>query len=271
MPKRVVMSLFDFLIIYLSLGAPFAVCFYLQNRKAVRPRELWLKTILNFVFWIPFAYQLIRKSDSAAKFFSNIFDNQSFSDAEREKNITLARKNLEMIFAKNGSKRSIFEFRETLERYTGLTLAGQIDERNSQNERPDFEIFSIAGSSQKEIAARCLQRRNRKRLFFHHTQSRRSFLALLAELFDTDSESERLKKAAIDFVTLLEDGEALAAIDKMFGSQTQTPEMPNVVNAETELWKSGKPQPPTIDPISTRLQILTTTAATTTTNSRGRD
>lgn len=260
------MSLYDFLIIYLSLGAPFAVYYFLQNRNERKSPRLWLKTILKFLFWLPFAYKIARKSGRAGNFFKNIFDGESFSDAETDKNIHLIQKQMEKKIFESDSSLSIYEFRETLERYAGLTLAGQFEAKDSQNERVDFEIFRVAGNKQTEIAAACLQRRNRKRLSFHHTQSRLNFLTVIQRLFDSDPENEQIRKSAIDFVTLLNDAEALETIEKMFGGERQTAETPNVKISETEIWKSDKQKPQNTKSISVRLKALTTV-----TNLRGKD
>jgi hypothetical protein len=251
------MNLYDFLIIYLACGAPLGVYYFLQNRKTPNFERLRLKTVLNFLFWIPFAYRLLQKSKILQGAFRNIFDHHSALDAEAEKNIYAIRKRLEKIYLESNLKLSIYEVREILDRYAGLTLECQFEHINSQTARTKSGIFQITGHKNAELAVICLERRNRKRLLLHQTEARRDFLHLLSELFDSGSELKSLESAAIEFVTLLKDAAARKTIEKMFDFRTQTEKAANVKNAETEIWKSETQKPLLTRPNSTRLKTLT--------------
>jgi hypothetical protein len=251
------MNLYDFLIIYLACGAPLGVYYFLQNRKSPKTEQLWLKTLLNFIFWLPNAYRLLRQSEPLRNFFNNIFGGKNALDANIEKRIHPVQKRLEKIFLESKLKLSIYEVREILDRYVGLTLECQFEQTNSQTARTENEIFQISAHKNANLAEICLQRRNRKRLSFHQTEARRDFLNLLSQLSEFDSENEQLKMAASEFVTLLKDEQARDAIEKMFGRETQTAEAPSVKNAETAIWKSETQKPLLTKPISTRLKAMT--------------
>jgi hypothetical protein len=260
------MNLYDFLIIYLSGGAPLGVYYFLLNRKTPHFKHLWLKTFLTFTFWLPFAYRLLRKSSLMQSVSGVFFGRKLVLDANIEKNIYPIQKQLEKVFLESNLKLSIYEVREIFERYAGLTLTCQFEHNNSQTARTENKIFEIAGHQNAELAAACLHRRNRNRLTFHQTEARRDFLNLLAELFDSDSDIEKLHETAIEFVTLLNDTEARNAIEKIFDLKTQTAEELNVKNTETAIWKSETQKPLLPKPSSTRLKALT--AAT---SLRGKD
>jgi hypothetical protein len=257
LPKSFAMNLYDFLIIYLSCGAPLGVYYFLQNRKTPKFERLRLKTVLNFLFWIPFAYRLLQKSKILQNAFNNIFGSSSVLDAAAEKNIYAIRKRLEKIYLESNLKLSIYEVREILDRYAGLTLECQFEHKFSQTARTKSGIFQITEHKNAELAAICLERRNRKRLLLHQTEARRDFLHLLSELFDSGSDLENLESTAIEFVTHLKDAEARAAIEKMFGFETQTENTPNVKHAETEIWTSETQKPLLTRPASARLKTLT--------------
>ncbi|HEY0426203.1 MAG TPA: hypothetical protein VGC76_00225 [Pyrinomonadaceae bacterium] len=251
------MNLYDFLIIYLACGAPFGVYYFLQNRKMHEFEYLRLKSILNFLFWLPSAVRLLRKNGDLQNFFRNNFGGERSLDAKTEKNICLAQKRLEKIFLESRAKLSIYEFREIINRYVGLTVTSQFEHKTAQTARTKNDLFQISGHKNNSLAAVCLERRNRKRLLFHQRQARVDFLKVLAELFDSGSDRENLETAAIEFATLLNDAEALGALEKLFKREAQTGETANVKNAETEIWKTEARKPLLVTPNSTRLKALT--------------
>lgn len=237
------MNLYDFLIIYLAAGAPLGVYYFLHERKRPDFKHLWIKTLLNFLFWAPFAVRLLRQNKISVDTFNNVFGEKSSPDADAEKIIHSIRKRFEKIYLETGLDISIYEFREVLERYSGLTRAGQFEEGNSQTARYDNEFFRIADHKNAELAAICLERRNRRRLSFHQTEARLDFLQLLSGLSDSGSEKEILFRTAIEFVTELGDDAALDALKKMFEPEWQTKTVASVRNAETDLWKADIQQP----------------------------
>ncbi len=230
------MNIYDWLIIYLACGAPFAVYYFLQNRRVANSNSLWLKTVLVFSFWLPFAMRLLFENRT----LRNIFDKQTDSDSTRDKQLAPLRKNLETAIIsiiphkrENILAPTIFEVREILERYTGLTLALQTEPDFS---RTDNEFYKISNHKNARLAEICSARRNRQRLFFHQTEARRDFLNLIGIAND-----KKLFRQTVQFAKLLKDSEAQIALEKL--AQTTTPE--SVKTTENDLWKSAthKPQP----------------------------
>ena len=257
------MTLYDFLIIYLTCGAPLGVYYFLQHRSVFNSKRLWLKTILNFFFWQPAAYHFLRKSDWLKNIFNKLFARKSLSDAEIENKLRPLQKHLEEAVLESQTKVSVFELREIFERYAGLTLALQNENKTDQTARN--KIFQIAGRVDSEVAAICLSRRNRKRLIHHQTLARLDFLNIFADLHASRPKTAKLSKSAIEFITLLNDAEAQAALNQMLEQRAQSVEAEDVKNAREDLWKP-EPKPMLTNSEPTRLKSLTAMM-----NLRGKD
>lgn len=248
----------DFAIIYLACGAPFGVYFFLQNRRSEKVYLLWIRTILTFVVWLPFAILLLLK-----KFR---LDKKQFFSVNDEKRIFSIQKQIEEILVEKDSQISIYSFREIFERYIGLTAANY-DQNNVTG--AEKEIFRISGSSNTELAAICYYRRNRKRLSFHHTLARQDFLKFTAQLFEMSSDQKKFAKLSIEFVKLLNDSEAENKLGELFRNDSQTEKGFAVNPLEKDVWnpETHKPLPINpISPISTQLQTMSLT-----TNLRAKD
>jgi len=249
------MNLIEFIIIYLACGAPFSVYFYLENRFENEQNFLWLKTFLAFVFWIPFSFLAVRKSEMFKRLFIPNFNKISFVEVKVEENLYSVQKEIEKIFTEKNLKISLFEFRQTIERYVGLTFS--VRSENAAASEQEKEIFRVAQIKDVEIAALCLKRRNRKLLDFHHTKARQDFLQMIERLFDSISDVVNFQHSVIEFVNLLNDSAARDHLEKLFAENLQTESPQCVQQLEKVLWKSDIPEPMFTEPISARLQILT--------------
>ena len=237
----------DILIIYLACGAPFGVYYFLQNRAKLASGKLWLNTFFAFAFWIPAAIEFLRES----KFFNRTASIDRDTESIREKKLNLIQKRFEKILQESSLKISIFEFREMIDRYIGLTYAQQ-----SKNEKPSLaekEIFRISKNNNSEIAAICLERRNQKRLSFHQTGAREDFLGFVSQLSETSAYSKVIGVLAIEFVKTLKDLEAIAALEKLFDSDSQTGKYFDVKQLEKAIWNTEVHKPLPAKQISTRL------------------
>lgn len=252
------MNLRDLFIIYLACGAPFGVYYFLQNRNRTETKILWLKSLLRFVFWIPFAWQLVVRTSLLTNLYNHGFDKRSESDSKIESEIEDIKKIFEKNFAKNNFSLSIFEFRETFDRYVGLSAEVQNDAAEISS--AETELFRITDHSNKKLAETCLNRRNRKRLSFHHKLARRDFFEICRMLFDSSPEFQPLLDRAIKLTALLEDSEARIMFENLAVEFSQTEEKQNVSTPENELWNSEKQKLLTEPKISTNLQVLTATA-----------
>jgi len=252
------MNLRDLFIIYLACGAPFGVYYFLQNRNHLETNILWLKSLLRFVFWIPFAVQMVARKSLFTNLYAYRFDKSANSDAKKEIEIEEIKKLFENAFAEKDLSLSIYEFREIFDRYVGLSV--EIQTENEEFSQSETEIFRITNHSNKNLAEICLHRRNRKRLSFHQKLARRDFFEIFKRIFDKSSEPQTLFDKASKLADLINDSEAKEILEKFSEESLQTQEKQNVRNLEKELWNSEKHKPLTEKKISTNLQALTATA-----------
>jgi len=195
---------------------------------------------------MPFALRYLRNR------FYNKFGGELFSDAKFGKKIHAARTRLEKALSEKDPNISIYEIRQIFDRYVSFTLSAQTDNRDSRFVLANDEIFRIAGHNNSELAAICLDRRNRKELTFHQTLARLDLLDLLAG-------KGELGAWAIEFVSLLKDREASEEIEKMFDVKPQTRKESLVKDTEKQLWNSETQKPAFTKKISERLKTLTAT------------
>lgn len=251
------MNLTDLLIIYLACGSPFGVYYFLHNRRRRQNTHLfWLKTILIFFMWLPFAVRLLLNKVGT--------DQSHYLEIKKEKSLFSIQKQIEAILLETSLPVSIYELREIFDRYVGLTLVNT--DKNAADIKSNKEFFQISDHSDAGLAARCYERRNRKRLSFHHTLARQDFLSLIGEMSSCSKQKE-LGNLAVEFAAVLNDSESLKVLETIFTANSQTAHQFTVTDTEKDLWKPEKHKPlPVISPISTQLQTMT--AAT---NSRSKD
>lgn len=246
LPFSLVMTFFDLIIIYLACGAPFGVYYFLHYRKRSFSRQIWIKSILAFLFWIPFAYRLLRNGKIRRKLFNLGFNSNTFTESQPEKQLFLLQHRIEKFSLESRSPISIFEIREVFDRYCGLTLAIQnVGENFNEKNENAAALFRIAERENVKLGAICLQRRNQKRLEFHQTQASKDFLKLIGHLSRITDQTDILRKLSIQFVELLKDEKTVIEIEKLFSSSLQTDKKLPVKESEKDLWKPEiqKPQP----------------------------
>ena len=247
------MNLIDVFIIYLSCGAPVGVYFYFQNRRRLFSKQLWLKTVLNFVFWIPFFLQIIQRS----KTVENLFKTKTefgLDSSKKALKLGLLQKRLEKALIENRVQFSIYEFREVFERFVGLSLV--LPDSNKNVGAHEREIFLIENRKTSEIAARCFHRRNLKRLSFHQTEAEKDFLRMIAEFSDSFSDSSEIRDLTFEVLEILNNHEARTALSKIFAVRRQMSQENIVRELEKDLWnpEAHKPQP--AKSISMKLQTV---------------
>ncbi len=171
------------------------------------------------------------------------FEKKLLSDRLMEKNISQHQKWLENFLYASNLEISIYEFREIIERFIGLTLA--IQNEGEIINQTEGNIFRAANCEKIELSAKCLNRRNRKRLFYHQNLARQDFLHLIARLFAFRSNQKELKVLAIEFVSLLNEQKAKAALEQFFIETLPTEKNFPLKNQEKDLWNKEvrKPMP----------------------------
>ena len=221
------MTVSDYMIIYLSAGAPFAVYVFLQMSGTPLVRRILTAFGAMLVWPVAAAIWIVRRFRGIEPF--------GFESADKSRRINSLANSLERSILGNGSTVSLYEWREIYERYTGLSLAVAEAEDNSD----DNELFEVAGNKNGKLGTVCLNRRNRNRLIFHHTQARNDFLdALIRAKCDGDAFGLALELAA-----LLDDADAAADLKSMRGPLEQNPGRTPVIDMEQDIWNPPTPKP----------------------------
>lgn len=233
------MKLVDLIIIYLACGAPFGVYFFLQNRENLISTQLWLKSFLTGLLWIPFALKLFH-CFVTKKLYKTQFAVTNQADSVKKLKIDEFEKTFSNYLFKNDCDLSLFEFRENFERYIGLTLSLPKD---SENIVTDSEFFRITNHNNLKLGEICLQRRNRLRLESHQTQARKDLLKSFAIINLNLGEAKKFRFQVFEFFGVFEDLEAQTKLDEIFQSTTQTENGDNVKQMEKDVWKSKEHKP----------------------------
>lgn len=243
------MSVSDFIIIYLACGTPFGMYHFINNRKS---DSHWLTSLLTVFVWIPYALVLLREK---TKFFiKSNSSNNNLLPREDEFLLEKTKKQLESFLAGHLNFFPIFEYRETIERYTGLTIA--LLAANSKPTNKEKEFFKISANENKKLAAECLHRRNRKLLSFHHTLARQDFLNFTLKYKDELSEMEIIYNLLLKIAEILRDDEAVNLLKLNFTGIPQSAENENVSQLEKELWNSETHKQPPAKSLTSSLKVM---------------
>lgn len=228
----------EFLIIYLSIGAPFGVHYFLEHRFGGANPAVLSKTVAVALFWCFYGVFLIfrRSPDSAKLIGTSNLTNAAENEVERKIQILLASFS---DAALRGDYISFFDFRETIERYAGLTAAL----REAPGGEYENEIFTVAGRRNKEdlrLANQCLRRRNLLRLKTHREKARIDFLSLFEKLSHRASHStapDSFYGAALQLAETLGDSETVSALRRITNKIGER-EFESISRAgtEKELW-----------------------------------
>lgn len=240
LPLNTSVNVFDVIIIYLSCGAPFGVSYFLLNRERLQTDRLALRALLEWIAWPASAVKMIGRT----QFFSGRtkvnFEPLPELDAETDEKVGEIQKNLEQMFFRDGAapQISIYAFREVFERYAGLSLALSVTDKAAGT--PEAEIFRLANHRDVELASICLNRRNRSLLVTHHKQAREDFIGTADRLAESAPERTDTWILMNELAVLVDDIEAIAAIDKIFTGTSQTRSAGRVIEKGDVLWKPGK-------------------------------
>jgi hypothetical protein len=252
-------NIFDALIIYLACGAPFGVYYFLQQPEKRHITHLWVKTVSNFLFWPVSAFRIIRRSQIFRDASESHFDAVNELDAALEERVSEIQKDFEKIFFDENPKASIYEFREIFDRYVGLSLALKAEVKPHASAEP--EIFRIAGHKNIELAAICLNRRNRSRLLIHQIQAREDFSKVLLSLADLASKWAAPAELANQLAGLLEDAGGQHRFEKVFAGAPQIEGRIRVRETGRDLWKPEIHKPLPASHLSMNLRPAPATAA----------
>jgi hypothetical protein len=207
------MQLSETITIYLAIGAPFGVNFFLREQagkgrarsvfKATGACLLWpLVALASFLARERTAHGVgPRATTDAAE--STIDERTSFKIAAAERQLFAALERVRELGQATADKSEDLEqnvraAREGIEKYVGLTLALAEARPDAQPAEREMELCRIAGRTGDDLllAGRCIHRRNVMRLVTHQARSRTELLHNLAAVREIGN--ERLHASAQD-------------------------------------------------------------------------
>ncbi|MEP6849847.1 MAG: hypothetical protein ABI999_13405 [Acidobacteriota bacterium] len=232
------MKISEAIIIYLAIGAPFAVNNFLRAGKDRISKGI-LHALLAFLLWPIYAISLTQRvkmtkpDQNVSSLESNVLD------ARVDKKVGAVTSALEMFLNDSLPAMSVLEFREVLYRYTGLTFALS----SEASDRPNsFSMLILPGSENHDLNGICMNRRNRKCLEAHRSRARNDFLALVSEVAAVDGKHSAFADLAFELARIVADTEACSEIEtiRRQSEQIVVPEGVNIV--EKEVWHSPTPK-----------------------------
>ncbi len=210
------MTLIEIIVVYLAVGAPFGAVYYLQQRKHFAGKKLWLAALAACLLWVFYAaFVLSRKI--------NFRQPANLIDARQQSEIEVGRTVQNLLTANNRligqiSSQSFFEFRETLERYAGLTLAVNNSAADARASEREAEIFVVAKRPKKDarLGARLVHRRNFNRLQIHQTQARLDLARLVEGLAKIENQIylPEFRQQLLKLASILGDAEAVGLFER---------------------------------------------------------
>jgi hypothetical protein len=226
------MRVSDYIIIYLSLGAPFAVYFFLQSADVAIKRRL-INSLITLFAWPVFATTRMVLTLGKDSFWLTRTGREEILDEK----IRIIRNEIEEHIRETQPICLLYEWRDAFERYTGLAKAVA----QSQNETAEMELFAIGENKNGKLGTVCLNRRNRNRLIFHLTHARNDFVDVLMQIIDLDAEGAVLRRA-IELSEVLEDADATRELTAMLVRPEQNSGKVPVINLEQEVWNTPTPK-----------------------------
>jgi len=130
------------------------------------PASIWLQTALAFVGWPYFAGLFV---------FKSITGREAAKDTQTSR-LDLIRVEMENRIIGHESITLLFEFRDIFYRYTGLSQ----EAANVSAAKGSSELFKIADGGNRDLSAKCMARRNARRLDFHRNLAAREFVDFMA-------------------------------------------------------------------------------------------
>ena len=215
------MNATDLIIIYLACGSPFGVYQITKWQEGQSAGSL-AKTLMSFLLWPMFAVTLL----------VNRLNRDRPEEAANGR-VEDIRSAIERIAFSEGSTAALFDFREVYYRFTGLFEAAN----TKIAKKPSSELFEVSGHHNKDLASRCLARRNREKLAYHQTLARNEFVDLISELANRQPGGSEITELALELADHLRDDDTSADLTAILSVQVRSTS-PGITDLEEELWKS---------------------------------
>lgn len=203
------MTLIDFLIVYLSVGAPFGAYRFIRSRKAhFAPAAI--RTVIATLVWPV----LVGRSDFLKRLWKTAHGTvlRTGGGTKLDSEIASARSFFEDRADLSGL--NLRHFREIFDRYAGLSAAKLESEGPASSTHA--ELLKAAGLERNFTSERCVDRRYRTRIEFHLDRARADLLGELSKIITGDHRIEELEQKALKFARVLEDDFAQKRILRLF-------------------------------------------------------
>ena len=270
----------EIITVYLAVGAPFAAEHLLKETRAERLLLRLLRAACMMLLW-PLALSLRLMRGRLARRGEPVDEAammQALNRAEQAKESLLA--SLYAVHelareARNERDGPSFEQEtravcESIERYTGLTLAASAVDFNGPPSGRELELCRVAGRTGEDLllAGRCIHRRNSAQLLAHRERSRTELLKSLASVREfgaNETRSASIQKGrarrhlsvavikfyghAINLLSVLEDEGAVLNVARLLDAECarlrrlESDTLPDAVHegaAEGGVWTPGQ-------------------------------
>ncbi len=198
------MKLLDLFIIYFACGSPFGVYQVTTITGGLTLRAA-TGVLLRVCLWPIFTAVIL------ANWFTG---HQAVIESGLDRHIKSIRTQMEGLAFASGTVSSVFDFREIVYLYTGLSEAANLPQTSSGTN----ELFDLSTNENKKLATICLARKNQRRLFIHHAQARAQFVDMVSELASTDLDGTFLR-LAIELAHCVKDSTAVDALTALIAKE----------------------------------------------------
>lgn len=199
------LQLSETITIYLAIGAPFGVNFFLREqtgRETGRARSVFKATVAGLLWPFVAIASLPSRRKASRKPPSQTGERETALGERTSAAIATAQGQLfgalervrelaeEDAAGSEDLEQKIRAVREGIEKYVGLTLALVEMKLDEQPAAREMELCRLAGRSGEDLllAGRCVHRRNVTRLIAHHARSRTELLHAFATVREIDNE-----------------------------------------------------------------------------------
>lgn len=266
------MRLSETITIYLAVGAPFAVSYFLRQQAAAGRAHLLLKTTVTGLLWplvaMKILYARLRRALMRAKL------NEEPALQPHAEKIDGARRNLlgalhavrELATDAPGVEsekleRAVYVLRDSVEKFVGLAQAVKETRPDGAPDERELELCRIAGRKGDDLllAGRLAHRRNVARLREHHARARTELLHALAEIREAADglhpataanleaarrlsvETLRLYGRAVDLLSLMEEASAAMSVAQLLNQEcARLRRMPAAEEAQASGYETGE-------------------------------
>jgi len=226
------MTITEFIIIYLACGSPFGVQSLLESSE--RPVATTIIGVLTRFFVWPLSAGMMLYRLVAVKALILVAPDTQ----DRKVRLVRIRRNFEAIVGSGNSRTTIFEFRDTFSRYTGL--APQLDE--ALDLPGTAELFRVSGHGDATLATICLRRQVVSKLNRHKQQAQVEFVRMIDGLLTGTATDHELKSLAVETAVAVLDREMEIDLRRRFGISSKHENSSTGNDQKGELWNTGTQQ-----------------------------